>query len=90
MCCKKEMEKNPSCISFGSVDMHNAQWPSDYTKTIVGELLNRTKPFRLASPMQWKHAIFIARVPRCLHHVKKIGLSLEASLYGLFGLNVTN
>jgi len=66
------MEKNPSCTRFGSVNMHNAQRASDYTKTIVGELVNRPKPFQLASPMQWKHAIFVARVPRRFHGVENI------------------
>jgi hypothetical protein len=66
------MEKNPSRTSFGSVDTHNAQRASDYTKIIVGELVNRAKPFQLASPMQWKHAIFVARVPRHLHLVENI------------------
>ncbi len=66
------MEKNPSCIGFGSVDMHNAQWPSDYTKTTLGELVNMAKPFQLTSSMQWKHAIFVARVSRHLHSVENI------------------
>jgi hypothetical protein len=66
------MEKYPLCTDFGSAYTHNAQQASNYTKTIVGELVNRAKPFQLASPMQWKHAIFVARVPRPLHRVKKV------------------
>jgi hypothetical protein len=52
--------------------VHNAQRASNYTKTIVGELVDRAKPFQLASPMQWKHAIFVARVPRRFHRVGNI------------------
>jgi hypothetical protein len=49
-----------------------AQWAWDYTKAIVFELVNGAKPFQLASPMQWKHVIFTARVSRCFHCVENI------------------
>jgi hypothetical protein len=61
------MEKNSSCIGFGSVEQ---AW--DYMKIIVCELVNGAKPFQLASPMQWNHAICVAKVPRHLHHVENI------------------
>jgi hypothetical protein len=38
----------------------------------VGELVNMAKPFQLTSSMQWKHAIFVARVSRHLHSVENI------------------
>jgi hypothetical protein len=49
------MEKNSSCIGFGSVER---AW--NYMKIIVCELVNGVKSFQLASPMQWNHAIFVA------------------------------
>jgi hypothetical protein len=33
---------------------------------------NEVKPFQLASPMQWKHVNFTARVSRCFHCVENI------------------
>jgi hypothetical protein len=61
------MEKNPSCINFGSVDTHNKP-------KITQRLLRVSWSMGLsrASPMQWKHVILDARVPKHLHCVKII------------------
>jgi hypothetical protein len=49
-----------------------AQQAWDYTKTIVCKLVNGAKPFYLSSLMQWKHVIFISKIPRCLHCVGNV------------------
>jgi hypothetical protein len=83
--CYSEMEKNPSCISYGSVDMHNK--PRIAQRLLCASWSMGLSHFTLLLQCNGSMLFSLLKYQGAFIMWKMSGLYLEASYYGLFGLS---